>query len=89
MATKEITICDGLAVTIDTDILDDVELLERVDDLMNEDDTPAIVRFTKFILGDDQFKTVKKFYVDKGGRMRIDDLTAVVSAIFEQISPKA
>lgn len=85
MATKEIEI-DGVKLNISEEIMDDVTVLELLEEI--ETRPSAILSFIKYALGDDGYKTMKAHYVEKNGRMRIEDIGTVATAISNAF-PKA
>ena len=78
---------DGYKFEVDTDLVDDVETLETIEEIQNGQPTKIIV-FLKQILGEDAYKEMKAHYVKTQGRMRISTLNKVFEAIFEKFDPK-
>lgn len=78
---------DGYKFEVDTDLVDDVEMLETIEEIQNGQPTKIIV-FLKQILGEDTYKEMKDHYVKKEGRMRISTLNKIFEAIFEKFDPK-
>ena len=78
---------DGYKFEVDTDLVDDVETLETIEEIQNGQPTKIIV-FLKQILGEETYKEMKAHYVKKDGRMRISTLNKVFEAIFEKFDPK-
>lgn len=95
---KEIEV-DGLKLTVDTDILDDVEALEFIERIENKGQVAAVLPLLKFILSDEQYKKVQDHFIAKDAeehkgekdykpRMRIGKLNDVYLAIIEKFDPK-
>ena len=77
--TKVVKIDDGLEIEVNGDFMDDVETLEVMDRMSTAPE--AIIPFVKKIFGEDNYQTVKAYYVKKHGRMRISDLNDVVNTV--------
>lgn len=85
MATKEIDI-DGFKLNVSEEIFDDITVLELLEEI--ESRPSAILKFVRYTLGEDNYKAIKAHYVEKNGRMRIEDIGSVVATISEAF-PKA
>jgi len=77
--TKVVKLDDGLEIEVNGDFMDDVETLEVMDRMTTAPE--AIIPFVKKIFGEDNYQTVKAYYVKKNGRMRITDLNDVVNTV--------
>ena len=78
---------DGFKFEVDTDLIDDVETLEVIEDIQNGHPT-KIITFLKQILGESTYTEMKRHYTEKDGRMRISTLNKVFETIFEKFDPK-
>ena len=78
---------DGFKFEVDTDLVDDVETLEVIEEIQNGQPT-KIITFLKQILGESTYAEMKAHYVKTQGRMRISTLNKVFEAIFEKFDPK-
>lgn len=77
--TKVVKLDDGLEIEVNGDFMDDVETLEVMDRMSTAPE--AIIPFVKKIFGEDNYQTVKAYYVKKNGYMRISDLNDVVNTV--------
>ena len=77
--TKVVKLDDGLEIEVNGDFMDDVETLEVMDRMTTAPE--AIIPFVKKIFGEDNYQTVKAYYVKKNGLMRITDLNDVVNTV--------
>lgn len=84
---KELTV-DGYTFTIDTDRIDDVEILDTVDAIENQKQLKEIITFLKFLVGDDGYEALKAYFVEKDGKFKLSKLFEVYTAIFENFDPK-
>lgn len=90
---------DGYKFKVDTDLLDDVETFEIVDQIENKGRTASIVPLLKQILGDKQYDAIKAHFTqldaeahkdvkDYRPRFRLEKLNEVYLAIVEKFDPK-
>lgn len=89
----------GYKFTVDTDLLDDVEAFEYIDRIENKGQTAGIVPLIKFLIGDEGYDRMKKFYsakdaeenkdtADYKGRFRVTELVKVYEVIIANFDPK-
>ena len=84
---KDITY-DGYTFKVDTELLDDVELLEMIDAIENREQPALIITLLKDLIGEDGYKDMKDYFVKKDGRFRMTKLSGIYQAIFEDFDPK-
>lgn len=78
----------GYKFKVNDEALDDVELLEMVDAIENENRTGVIISLLRNIVGEDGYKAMKAYFVEKDGRFKMTTLMKVYEAIFEGFDPK-
>ncbi len=79
---------DGYEFQVDTNVLDDVEIVELIDLIENKQNLKAIVDFLIYLLGEDGYKSMKEYFVKKDGRFKLSSLSKIYQAIFENFDPK-
>lgn len=79
---------DGFEFSVDTDIIDDVEVLEMIDQIGTGAKPGLMIAFIKQLLGDKGYDKMKAYFVEKDGKFRLTKLTAIVELIFESFDPK-
>lgn len=90
---------DGYKFTVDTDMLDDVEALEFIDNIENKGQAAQVLPLLKFIVGNDEYRKLQDHFTkldaadhkdekDYKPRMRMEKLNAVYLAIIEKFDPK-
>jgi hypothetical protein len=84
---KELEI-DGYKFFVDTDLLDDVEAFELIDQIENEKKVVKIVPLLKFLVGDEGYEDMKAHYIKTEGRFRISKLSEVYQVIVDDFDPK-
>lgn len=95
---KEIEV-EGYTLTVDTDLLDDVETFEIVDRIENKGQTASIVPLLEHILGPEEYGKLKAYFTEKDAeahkdrkdykpRFRLGQLQKVYVAIIEKFDPK-
>lgn len=81
--TREIVLDNGLALKIDENAMDDMELLELLVDL-DEGKPAAIPRIGKRLLGDDQMKKLYESIRDNG-RVPITKYSETIKEILDKL----
>lgn len=84
---KELEI-DGYKFTVDTDLLDDVEVFENIDRIENKGQVVAIVPLLHFLIGKQGYEDMKDHFVKTEGRFRLTKLSKVYQTIIEDFDPK-
>lgn len=84
---KDVTF-DGYTFQVDTDVIDDVDNVELVDQIENDHNLKAIVQFLEKLLGAEGYQNLKAYFVEKDGRFKLSKLGDIYQAIFEQFDPK-
>jgi hypothetical protein len=84
---KEVTY-DGYTFTVDTDMLDDVDILPILDAIENQNRLSEIVTFMNYLVGADEYAKLKAYFVKKDGRFKLSKLAEVYQAIFDNFDPK-
>jgi hypothetical protein len=79
---------DGYKFKINTDLIDDVEVVDLIDKIENQQNLKAIVDFLQYLVGNDGYEKMKAYFVKKDGRFRLSKLSAIYQAIFENFDPK-
>lgn len=79
---------DGYKFKIDDELLDDVEVLEMVDAIENKKQPGAIMSLLKSLIGEDGYKEMKAYFVEKDGRFKMSKLMHVYEAVFAGFDPK-
>lgn len=80
---------DGFEFSVDTDIIDDVEVLEMIDQISTGAKPGLMIAFIQQLLGDKGYEKMKAYFVKKDGKFRLTKLTAIVELIFESFDPKS
>ncbi len=89
----------GYKFKVDTDLLDDVEAFEYIDNIENKGQVAGIVPLLKFLIGDQGYLDMKAHFSKLDaeehkdqqsykGRFRISKLNDVYMAIIEKFDPK-
>lgn len=79
---------DGYAFDIDTDRIDDVEILDTIDAIENQKKLKEIITFLEFLIGKEGYASLKAYFVEKDGKFKLSKLFEVYQAIFEKFDPK-
>lgn len=79
---------DGYSFEIDTDRIDDVEVLDTIDAIENQKKLKEIITFLEFLIGPDGYRRLKDYFVKKDGKFKLSKLFEVYQAIFEKFDPK-
>lgn len=79
---------DGYSFVIDTERIDDVEILDTIDAIENQKKLKEIITFLEFLIGVDGYAKLKAYYVEKDGKFKLSKLFEVYQAIFEKFDPK-
>jgi nicotinic acid mononucleotide adenylyltransferase len=79
---------DGYSFKIDTDRIDDVEILDTIDAIENQKKLKEIITFLEFLIGKDGYNSLKDYFVKKDGKFKLSKLFEVYQAIFEKFDPK-
>lgn len=79
---------DGYSFEADTDIIDNVEVLDMLDEIENKNKPAVIIDFLKLLIGDKGYDDLKAYFVEKEGKLRLTKLTQIYTAIFEKFDPK-
>lgn len=79
---------DGYKFKVNTDLIDDVEVVDLIDKIENQQNMKAIVDFLKYLVGDEGYEKMKAYFVKKDGRFRLSKLSAIYQSIFENFDPK-
>lgn len=79
---------EGFEFSVDTDIIDDVEVLETIDQIGSGAKPGQMIAFIKQLIGEQGYDKMKAYFVEKDGKFRLTKLTAIVELIFESFDPK-
>lgn len=79
---------DGYELTINTDLLDDIRIVDLIDRIETKKELKAIVEFLHYLIGRDEYEKMIKFFADRDGRFRLTQLSKLYYVIFEQFDPK-
>lgn len=79
---------EGYKFELDTELLDDVELLEMIDGIENLERPALIITLLQKLIGDDGYTAMKAYFVKKDGRFKMSKLSGIYQAIFEDFDPK-
>lgn len=79
---------DGFKFTVDTDLLDDVEVLELIDRIESKNQIAAILPLLDFLIGPDEVAKMRAHFVKKYDRFRITKLTEIYEVIIDNFDPK-
>jgi len=82
----EITV-DDYTFKANIDLLDDVDTLEKLDDVQ-AGKVGEMIKLIKLVVGEDGYDQMKAHFVNKEGRMRIAKMNSAFEAIFEKFDPK-
>lgn len=78
---------EGYKFKFDSDIIDDIEIVELVAEI--ESGKPAlIIKFIKLVLGEDGYTEMKNYFVTKDGKFKLTTLTNIFEEIFNKFDPK-
>lgn len=84
---KDVTV-DGYTFKLNTELLDDVELLEMIDAIENQNKPGVIISLLRNLIGEAGYDEMKAYFVKKDGRFKMSKLMVVYEAIFEDFDPK-
>lgn len=79
---------DGYKFTVDSALLDDVEIVDLIERIEAGKSLKATVEFLWYLIGKDGYEDMKAFFVKRDGRFKLTKLTRVYYAIFEKFDPK-
>lgn len=79
---------DGYKFTVDTNMLDDVEIVDLIERIEAGKSLKATVEFLHYLIGVDGYEQMKAFFVKRDGRFKLTKLTRIYYAIFEKFDPK-
>ncbi len=79
---------EGYKFNVNTDLIDDVEVLELIDRIESKNQIIAVVDFLDYLIGRDEYEKMKAHFVEKEGRFKMTKLMKVYEAIFEKFDPK-
>lgn len=79
---------EGYKFKVDTDLIDDVEMLEVLDRIENKNQISAIVPFLHFLIGKDGYEQMKAHFTKKDGKFRATKLAEVYKVIINNFDPK-
>lgn len=79
---------DGYKFTVDTAMLDDVEIVDLIERIEAGKSLKATVEFLYYLIGEDGYNDMKAFFVKRDGRFKLTKLTRIYYAIFEKFDPK-
>lgn len=79
---------EGYKFELDTELLDDVELLEMIDGIENMERPALIITLLQKLIGEDGYTQMKAYFVKKDGRFKMSKLSGIYQAIFEDFDPK-
>lgn len=85
--TKEVDI-EGYKLTVDYDLVDDVDNLELINKIEQGGYLYGIIEFLQKIVGQDEYDNLKAYFVKKEGKLSLTKLGEIYQKIFEQFSPK-
>lgn len=84
---QDVTV-DGYTFQIDTDRIDDVEILDTIDAIENQKKLKEIITFLEYLVGVDGYAKLKEYFVVKDGKFKLSKLFQVYQSIFEKFDPK-
>jgi hypothetical protein len=79
---------EGYKFQVDTEMLDDVELLEMIDGIENGERPALIITLLKKLVGDAGYDSMKAYFVKKDGKFKMSKLAEIYKVIFENFDPK-
>lgn len=79
---------DGYKFTVDSALLDDVEIVDLIERIEAGKSLKATVEFLYYLIGKDGYEQMKAFFVKRDGRFKLTKLTRIYYAIFEKFDPK-
>lgn len=79
---------DGYKFTVDSALLDDVEIVDIIERIEAGKSLKATVEFLYYLIGADGYEKMKNHFIKKDGRFKLTKLTRIYYAIFEQFDPK-
>lgn len=79
---------EGYKFQVDTDLIDDVEMLEVLDRIENKGQISAIVPFLNFLIGKEGYEKMKAHFIKTEGKFRATKLAAVYKIIINNFDPK-
>lgn len=85
--TKELEF-EGYKFMVDTDLIDDVEMLEVLERIENKGQISAVVPFLHFLIGKEGFEKMKAYFTKKDGKFRATTLAKVYKVILNNYDPK-
>jgi hypothetical protein len=79
---------EGYKFTVDTDLLDNVEIVDLIERIEGGKSLKAVVEFLYYLIGKDGYEKMQAYFVEKEGRFKLTRLSRVYYAIFEKFDPK-
>ena len=83
----DITVED-YAFKVDTDRIDDVEVLDTIDAIENQKKLKEIITFLQYLIGAEGYDKMKAYFIKKDGKFKLSTLFKVYQGIFEKFDPK-
>jgi len=87
-STIQQVMVDDYSFEIDTERIDDVDILDTIDAIENQKKLKEIITFLEYLLGKDGYVNLKEHFVKKDGKFKLSKLFEVYQAIFEKFDPK-
>lgn len=87
---KTTFVFEGVKISVDENLADDIEILEMVDEIQNENNVVRVVGLCKRLMGQDKFQEVIEAYKKnhKTNRMPATEMEGLVTKLFESLNPK-
>ena len=79
---------EGYKFMVNTDLLDDVEIVDLIERIEAGKSLKAIIEFLDYLIGHQEYIKMKDYFVAKEGRFKLTKLTALYQAIFAKFDPK-
>lgn len=74
----------GFEVEIDSELLDDWELLEMLREV-DKGSSGAIVDVAPILLGEEQFSALKDYLKEKTGKIKATDMISVLAEVMDEV----
>ena len=79
---KQITLENGFVISVDENVIDNMELVDALADMKDDDDSLGISKVTRLLLGKKQRKALYDAIRTEDGRVPLNEISHAIEEIF-------
>mgnify|MGYP003261726227 CR=1 FL=1 len=79
---KQITLENGFVISVDENVIDNMELVDALADMKDDDDSLGISKVTRLLLGKKQRKALYDAVRTEDGRVPLNEISHAIEEIF-------